>query len=105
MLAKVRMELFELPDLSFRAPAKIAVPRVPQTSVGDRFDPALGVESRGNLMGDALVLNEAVCASGLNGLLVQAHGIGVPTFDARDFGRHQSGAVLEILRAMLRPDR
>jgi hypothetical protein len=70
MLAKMRMELFELPDLSPRAPAKIAVPRVPQTSVGERFGPALGVESRSDLMGDALVLDEAVFASGLNGLLI-----------------------------------
>jgi hypothetical protein len=27
-LAKMRMELFELPDLSLRAPAKITIPRV-----------------------------------------------------------------------------
>src|SRR5258708_35968444 len=46
-------------------------------------------------MGEALVLNEAVFASELNGVLVQSYGIGVPTFDARELCRHQSVLVGE----------
>ena len=54
-------------------------------------------------MGDALVLNEAVLASGLNGLLVPTHGIGVPACDARDLGRHQSVFVRERGRIVFGP--
>src|ERR1700694_78862 len=46
-------------------------------------------------MGDALVLDEAVLASGLTGLLVQTHGIGVSSFKTRDLRRHQSVLVAE----------
>jgi len=45
--------------------------------------------TRGYLMGHALVLDEAVLASRLNGLLVQTHCIGVSPFEAGDLGRHQ----------------
>src|SRR5712671_5877023 len=88
-VAEMRMKLFELPHLSGRAPAKIAAPRLPQTGVGDRIEAARREEPRGQLMGQALVLDEAVLASRLNGLLVQTHGVGVPPFEARDLGQHQ----------------
>src|ERR1700726_2966456 len=61
-VAEMRMKLFELPHLAERAPAQVAVPRVPQTGVGDRIEAARREESRGPLMGQALVLHETVFA-------------------------------------------
>src|ERR1700737_693063 len=52
-IAEMRMKLFELPHLAERAPAQVTVPRVPQAGVGDRFDAARRIESRGQLMGQA----------------------------------------------------
>src|SRR6202166_5162762 len=49
--AEMRMKLFELPHLAERAPAKIAAPRLPQTSVGDRIEAARREEPRRYLMG------------------------------------------------------
>ena len=63
--------------------------------VGSALHAARRIEPCGHLMGAAFVLNEAVFASGLNGVLVQTHGIGVPTFDARELRRHQSVLVGE----------
>src|SRR6202048_3365291 len=88
-VAEMRIKLFELPHLAERAPAKIAAPRLPQTGVGDRIEAARREEPRGYLMGQALVLDEAVLASRLNGLLVQTHGVGVSSFKAGDLGHHQ----------------
>ena len=53
MLAEVRMELLELPDLSLGAPAKIAVARVPQIGVSYTLNAARRVEPRGHFMGRA----------------------------------------------------
>src|SRR6267142_7214769 len=83
------MKPFELPDLAERAPAKVAAPRLPQTGLGDRLEPARRIEARGNLMGQALVLHEAVLACRVNGLFVQTHCNGVSPFETRDLGRHQ----------------
>src|SRR5258707_3494855 len=92
-VAEMQMKLFELPHLSGRAPAKIAAPRLPQTGVGDRIEAARREEPRGQLMGQALVLDEAVLASRLNGLLVQTHGVGVSSLKAGDLGRHHCAPV------------
>src|SRR5258705_9042483 len=85
----MRIESIELPHFAVRAPTEIAVPGVPEIGVGDGLEVACGVEARGYLMGEALVLHEAVLASRSNGLLVQTHCIGVPPFEAGDLGRHQ----------------
>ncbi len=89
------MKSLELPHLAEPAPAQIALPRVSQICVGNALHASRRVKPCGYLMGDALVLDEAVLASGLNGLLVETHGIGVPTFDARELCRHQSVLVGE----------
>ena len=95
LLAQARVAFVELLHLAERAPTLVALPRVAQICVGNALDAARRVEPRGHLMGKALVLDEAVFASGLNGLLVQTHGIGVPPFDARELCRHQSVLVGE----------
>src|ERR1700733_2207144 len=83
------MKSHELPYFAERTPAQIASPCVSQTCAGNALYAACCIEACGYLMRDALVLDEAVLASGLNGLLVQPYGIGVPTFDARELCRHQ----------------
>src|SRR3984885_9176809 len=84
-LGEPRMKSLELPYLAEAAPAQIALPRVSQICVGNALHAARRVKPCGYLIGDALVLDEAVLACGLNGPLVQTHGLGVPTFDACDF--------------------
>ncbi len=51
--------------------------------------PAAKVKSCSKLVGDPFVLDEAVLTSRLNGLLVQAHCIGVSPFEPGDLGQHQ----------------
>ena len=49
-------------------------------------------------------MNKAVVAGRADGLFVEALGVELPAFEASDLGADQCGAVLEILRAVLRPD-
>ena len=48
-------------------------------------------------------MDKAVGAGRADGLFVEALGIELAAFEARDLGADQRGAVLEILRAILRP--
>src|SRR6516165_2374796 len=57
----------------------------------------------GQFMRDTLILNEAVFASRVNGLLIQMHGFEVSTLDSTDFSRDQRCAVREIFRAICCP--
>src|SRR5579863_10406849 len=50
MLAQVRMELLELPNLALGAPAEITVHGVLQIGVSNRLEAARRVEPRGHLM-------------------------------------------------------
>ena len=49
-------------------------------------------------------MNKAVGAGRADGLFVEAFGIELAALDAGDLGADQRGAVLEILRAIRRPD-
>src|SRR5262245_63713993 len=69
----------------------------------DRLEAACRVEARSEFVGECLILDEAARACRADRLFVEAHGIEVATFDARDLGGHQGGAVLEILRTILCP--
>src|ERR1700688_76376 len=89
------MELFELPDLSLGAPAKVAIARVTQIDVGYTVNAARIIEPRGHFKGQSFVLNEAVVVGGSNGLLVQTHGVGVSPVEPGDLGRHQGMLVAE----------
>jgi len=51
------------------------VPGVSHVRMGDRFKTTRRVEARGQLIGDALVLDKAVCAGRADGLFVEALGI------------------------------
>ena len=101
---EVRIQLVELPHLAVGAPAQIAVAGVPQIHVRDLLEAARRVEARGEFVGERLVVNEAVGARRADGLFVEALGVELAAFQAGDLGADQRGAVLEVLRAILRPD-
>src|SRR3981189_792307 len=65
-----RVTPVELPHFAERPPPKIAAPRLPQIGVGNGLKAARRVEARGQLMGQALVLDEAVLARRMDGLFV-----------------------------------
>src|SRR5882672_9833887 len=100
-----RVTLVELPHFAERAPPKIAVPRVSQIGVGDGLKAARRVEARGQLMGQALVLDEAVLARRVDGLFVEALGVQFPLFQTRELGANQCRPVCERCRTVVCPDR
>src|SRR5262249_41069222 len=104
LLAKVRMQLLELPHLAIGSPAQVAVTGVSQAQVRDPGEPTRPVETGGELVGYRLVVDEAVRASRVRGLFVQAHRVEITTLDAGNFGANQGRPVLEILRTMLCPE-
>ena len=62
------------------------------------------VESRGEFIGECLIVDKAVCMRRPDGLFVEMLGIELAAFDASDLCADQCGAVLEILRTIRRPD-
>jgi hypothetical protein len=102
-LPQVRVEGVELFHLAERTPAVVAVSRVAEIGVGDRLEAPRQIKPRGDLMGQTLVLHEAVLPGRLNRLLVEVHRIEGAVLDASDFGGEQRGAVGEILGAALGP--
>src|ERR1700716_3785037 len=57
--------------------------------------PAGKIKACSKLVRDGFVLDEAILARQLNGLFVQAHGVGVTPFEARDLGRYERMLVAE----------
>src|SRR3984893_16210092 len=100
----MRMKLFELPHLAIGSPTQIAIARVLQIHAGDLLEPARRIEAGSEFIGDRLIMNKAVGAGRADGLFVEAFGIELPAFDPRDLGADQRGAVLEIVRAIRRPE-
>src|SRR6202034_1461908 len=101
---QVRVAFVELLHLAMGAPAVIAISRVTEIGVGDSLKAARCMEPRGQLIGESLVLDEAVLARQSNSLFVEAFCVETPIFDAGYLRRDQSIAILEILGAGLRPD-
>ena len=85
----MRVAFVELLHLAEGAPAVVAVSRAAEIGVADCFEAARQVVSRRQLMGQALVLHEAVLTRQVDSLLVQTHGVGVSLFKAGDLGRYQ----------------
>src|SRR5712692_7940378 len=69
----------------------------------DLLETACCVEAPGDLAGERLIMNKAVCVRRADRLFVQTLGIELTAFEACDLGAHQCGTGLEILRAILRP--
>src|SRR6185312_2931729 len=76
------IESVELSHLPVGAPTQITVPGVPEIRVGDGLEPERHIETRRYLVGQALVLNEAVLSGYPDGLLVQSHCVNGSAFDA-----------------------
>ena len=102
--AELRIELIELPHLPVGAPTQIAVAGVPQIHLGNRLEAARRVEARGQFVGERLIVNKAVGAGRANRLFVEVLGIELAALEAGDLGADQGGAVLEIVRAIRRPE-
>jgi hypothetical protein len=79
------------------------MPGVSQVRMGDRFKTTRRVESRGQFVGERLIMGKAVGLSRADGLFVEALGIEFAAFDPGDLGADQRGAIFEILRAIFRP--
>src|SRR5713101_4146406 len=102
-VAEMRMELFELPYLAIGSPTQIAVAGVLQIHTGDLLEATRRIEAGSQFIGERLIVNKTVGASRADGLFVEAHRISITAVDASHFGADQGGAVLKIVRAVLRP--
>ena len=98
------MKPIELPHLAIGSPAQIAVAGVLQIHVGNLLEAARRIEAGSEFIGERLVVNKAVGARRADGLFVEALGVELAAFDAGNLGADQRGAVLEILRAIRRPE-
>src|SRR5580692_12830420 len=70
-------------------PTVIAVPGAAEKCVSHCLYAALGIESRGDLIGQRLILDEAILTRQGDCLLIETHCVGVPPFEAADLSRHQ----------------
>src|SRR6202040_2454060 len=98
------MKLFELPHLAIGSPKQTAVAGVLQIHTGNFLEATRRIEAGGEFIGERLVVNKTVGAGRADGLFVEALGIELPAFDPREFGADQRGSVLEIIRAIGRPE-
>ena len=94
---------FELSYLPRGAPTVIAIPRIPEIGVGERLEATRGIKAPGYLIGERLIMDKAVRARRADGLFVKPLGIRLPALDPRNLRPHQRGAILEILRTVVRP--
>src|ERR1700704_4508095 len=70
----------------------------------DLLNTTCRVEAAGELVGERLVVDKAVGACRADGLFVKVHGVERAALNPGDLRPDQCGAVLEILRAICRPD-
>src|SRR5262249_22179068 len=61
------------------------------------------IEATSQLVGERLVLDEAVLPRRADSLLVETHGLQILAVDPRHFCRQQRIAILEVRRTMVRP--
>ena len=95
--------MIKLPYLAISPPARIAVSSISQIEMRDFIQAPRGVEARGQFVSERLIVNKAVGEGRADGLFVEALGSELATFQSGDLGADQRGAVLEIVRAIVRP--
>src|ERR1700728_5330042 len=100
----MRVVFIELPHLAISAPAQIAAACMAQVDIRELVEPARPIEARGHFVGDRFVVDKAIGASRADGQFVKAHRVMLAALDTSNLRGYQSGAVLKILRAVLRPD-
>ncbi len=85
----------ELAHLAGGSPARVAMTRMTQVGMGNGFEAARRIESRGNFVADGLVVDEAVLTGRSDRVLVEALGVQFATLEPGDFGRDQGILVNE----------
>src|SRR6516162_10502860 len=103
VLPQSRMELIELPHLSVGSPSEIAGSGLPQISVCDRLEAARRVEAGSQLVGERLVVDEAVCPCRRDGALVKVHGLERASLDTGNLSADERRTIFEVLRTNRRP--
>src|ERR1700730_18511268 len=104
LLDEVRMQLLELTGLPDGSPAQITFACAPQIHTRKISDTARGVKALGVFVSDRLVVNKAFGAGRADRLLVETLSIELAAFDPGDLCADKRSAVLEILRAVPRPN-
>src|SRR5215510_9286178 len=99
----MRIYMVQLRYLAIGPPALIAIPGFEHIRVCELWETTCGVESRGEFVGDRLIVDKAVAVRRADGLLVELLGLEHAAFDPSNLRAYQCGAVFKILRAMLRP--
>src|SRR5580698_5625460 len=97
-LAEARIPFVELLHFSMRSPMVVAAACVTKMEIARALNASRQVIPRGQLVGEALVLKEAVLTRRIDSLLVETQGVRVPLFDARDLRQHQCVLVGERRR-------
>src|ERR1700740_2614018 len=100
----MRMELVNLPNLAGGSPLLVPVTGIAQVCMRNLFEPARCVEPPCDFICNGFVMRKAVRVRGADGLLIKLFGIEKAAFDTGDLCAHQCSAVLEIRRAVLRPN-
>src|SRR5262249_14949857 len=77
------------------SPARVTVARLAQIDSGKIFQAPRRVKAGSQLVGERLVVDEAVCACRRDGALVKGHCVLLPALDARKLRRGQCGAAAE----------
>ncbi len=93
----------ELLHFAVRPPQRKAGARVAEMGKAVLLKAAAEIELARQLIGQRLIVDKAVGVGRLDGLFVEAHGVERAAFDAGNLSAYQRGAVLEILRTVLRP--
>src|SRR6516164_7651453 len=103
VLPQSRIELIELPHLSVGSPSQIAGSGLPQISVCDRLEAARRVEAGSQLVGERLVVDEAVYPCRRDGALVELHGLERAPLDTGNLSADERRTIFEVLRTNRRP--
>ena len=103
LLAKVRVELIELPHLALGSPTQVAVPRLSEIGARTRLEPARTVETPGHLVRERLDAGKAARAGRSDGLFVQSFGVQFPSVETGDLCADQRRTAREILGAIRGP--
>src|SRR6266436_3505208 len=103
-LSEVWIRLVELSHLPDGSPTEVAIACAPQIQVRDLPEPTRRVKARGQFVSERLIVNKAICAGRADRLLVETLSIELAALDPGDLCADKRSAVLEILRAVPRPN-
>src|SRR5580704_4953301 len=96
--------MVQLRYFAISPPTLIAIPGFVQIRICKRLETTCCVESRGDFIGNSLMVDESIGVRRADGLFVKAFGFDHAAFYSRDFSTHECGTVFKIVWAMLRPN-